>query len=105
MFATFAIHEPFVYVEPQTWVICGESCTHGNKRILEDQSKRLSLFVERSGWRANRVKKWANYAQLIYLPRHSSDLVSREVLTAREVEHVKAPNSLDTASIAAELRQ
>jgi hypothetical protein len=38
-------------------------------------------------------------------PRHAYDLVSREVLTAREVEHVKAPNSLDTASIAGELRQ
>ena len=47
VFATFAIHEPFVYVEPRTWTISGESCTHGNKRILEDRSKDLVRL-----WRA-----------------------------------------------------
>ena len=41
VFATFAIHEPFIYVEPRTWIICGESCTHGNKSILEHRSKDL----------------------------------------------------------------
>ena len=41
VFATFAIHEPFVYVEPRTWTISGESRTHGNKRILQDPSNDL----------------------------------------------------------------
>ena len=50
MFATFAIHEPFVYVEPPTGIVCGESCGHANKRILEDRSKDLvRLWGARGG--------------------------------------------------------
>ena len=52
VFATFAFHEPVVYVEPRIWVICGESCTHGNKRILEDWSSDLvRLWGARGGGR------------------------------------------------------
>jgi hypothetical protein len=59
----------------------------------------------RSVWRANHVEKWAKLCTVeLDFPRHTPDLVSREVLTAREVEHVRAPNSLDTASIAGGLR-
>jgi len=97
---------PFTsYVEPWTWSICGESCAHGNKRILEDRSRDLVRLWDARGGGPITLRNGPLCTVDLDFPRHSYDLVSREVLTARVVEHVKAPNSSDTASIAGELRQ